>query len=294
MKYEVLYADTDEKVGKVVAACYRAFDRGEPVGFDTEFYNVDVGKQSCFARAKLHLCSIAVKRHPTTLAPRGYHVADAAVFTRAHLEALRGVLESDGTKVVHNLPVDAHTLKNEGIYLNGGVNTLAMARWAWPYRARGAGFTLDALGADFLGVGKTESFKELFQEEVVEYRSTFRNVRRCECGLDGCKKRSTTPGHSRIVERVETRHPRLTLQRVPLESVLPGHALWTRALNYAAQDAVLALGVYDLALREMQKEREVPWLSLSDAQILDSGVRTPPLHVPSRSSAPPPQLTIGA
>lgn len=277
MKYEVLHVETAAQAAKVVAACHRAFDRGEPIGFDTEFYGVDLGKQSCFARAKLHLFSIAVKRYPRVLAPRGFDVADAAVFTREYLPDLREILEGPGKKVVHNLPVDAHTLANEGVQLGGGINTLAMARWAWPSRARGAGFTLDALGRDFLGVGKTESFQELFQEEITEYRSTFRTVRLCECGEAGCRRRSTTQGHARIVDRIETRHPKVVIRPVPLQDVLPGHPLWERAVRYAAQDAVLALGVYDLAIREMQKERDVPWLN-ERSSVTDSsapGLTTP-------------------
>lgn len=299
LKYEVVYADTADKVSKVVAACRRAADRGEPIGFDTEFYGVDVGKQSCFSRARLHLCSVAVKRFPRVVAPRGYDVADAAVLTKENLRDLQEILEGDGAKVVHNLPVDAHTLANEGIKLNGGINTLAMARWAWPGRARGAGFTLDSLGSDLLGVGKTESFSELFQEEVIEYRSTFRTVRFCECQLprldeglqlEPCRKRSSTPGHSRIERRFETQHPKVVVKPVPLESVGPGHVLWERAVKYAAQDAVLALAVYDLALREMQIYREVPWLNEKSSNVSSSvpGLTTLSSGAYKRSAMPPP------
>lgn len=262
LNYKVMYAQTDAEIARVVAAANRAHGRGEPIGFDTEFYGVDIGKQSCFARSKLHLMSLAVKRHPHQLSPRGFQLADAAVFTRDALERseLRGLLEGPGVKAVHNLPVDAHTLANEGVILGGGVNTLAMARWAWPDRARGAGFTLDALGQDLVGAGKTESFRELFREEITEFRVTTRRERVCECGaVPKCGRHSTTPGHARILEVVETRHPRLVLRDIPLESVLPGHMLWQRTLNYAAQDAVLALAVYDLALQAMVTNREVPW-----------------------------------
>lgn len=257
---QVFYANTDAEITRVVEAANRSLDRGDALGYDSEFFGVDIGKQSCFARSQLHLCSLAVKRHPYQLAPRGYHVADAAVFSRRSLERPDFVklLENPGPKAVHNLPVDAHTLANAGITLGGGVNTLAMARWAWPERARGLGFTLDALGQDLVGAGKTEDFRELFRVEVTEYRVTTRREKVCECGQK-CGRRSTTPGHTRHEEVVETRHPKLVMRDIPLESVVPGHPLWPRAINYAAQDAWLALAVYDLATLAMQIKREIPW-----------------------------------
>lgn len=250
-----------DKVGatKVRDACLRAFDRGEPIGLDTEFYNVDIGKQSTPARARLHFLSVAVKRSPRVITPRGYDLADPAVLPASCLPYLQDVFSHPGLKAVHNLPVDAHTLENEGFRLNGGINTLALSRWAWPGRARGDGFTLDSLGSSILGVGKTEDFKTLFREEVEQLRSTFRREEVCECGTK-CGRRRTTPGHSRREEVVETVHSRLVWVPVPLETVVPGHALFQRALRYAAQDAVLALGVYDLAVLHVQKTiREYPW-----------------------------------
>lgn len=258
----ILYANNPDSIAKVVAACNRAFDRGEPIGLDTEFYGVEVGRESTVARARLHLLSVAVKRWPHQLSPRGYHVADAAVFTEEALRdrGLRQLLESPGEKCVHNLPVDAHTLQNAGVRLGGGINTLALARWAWPHRARGRGFTLDALGEDIVGFAKTEDFRELFSETVTEYRSTFRRVRACECGANPCKRRSSTPGHARIETMAETKHPKEVVRPVPLESVVPGHRLWNRAVAYSAADALLALAIFDLAYLEMRKEIEVPWL----------------------------------
>lgn len=256
----MFWANDRDTATKVRDICLRAFDRGEAIGLDTEFYNVDIGKQSTCARARLHFLSVAVKRNPRVVTPRGFDLADAAVLSAACLPWMQEVFAHPGLKAVHNLPVDAHTLENEGYTLNGGINTLAMARWAWPSRARGAGFTLDSLGQDLLGAGKTESFTDIFRETREEFRSTFRRVQVCECGCTACGRRRTTPGHARHEEVVETRHPRLVEYAVPLESVVPGHALFQRALAYSAQDSVLALGVYDLAMREMQTTvREYPW-----------------------------------
>jgi hypothetical protein len=261
MEYEILYAQSPEEIARVVGALVRARDRRDAVGFDTEFYGVDIGSQSCYGLARLHLISVAVKRFPHVLSPRGYMVADAAVLPATALPSLRSWLEDpEAIKVIHNAPVDIHTIANGGVTLRGGINSLSLARWAWPERARGEGFTLDSLGRDFLGVGKTEDFRELFQEDYVEMRSTWRKESRCECGASPCRRRQTTPGHCRVEEMVETVHERPAKRPVPLQSVGPGHILWERTLRYAAQDAVLALAVYDLAQNALKVEREVPWL----------------------------------
>jgi hypothetical protein len=256
------YAGTPERVAKVTAAIEAAFARGDTVGLDTEFYGLDIRKESTVARSKMHLMSVAVKRFPHVLHPKGYHVSDAAVLDASALSfpPFRALLSGRGSWAVHNLPVDAHTLHNAGIELEGAVNTLALARWAWPERARGAGFTLDSLGLDLVGAGKTIDFRELFSEVRTEYTVTSRKVKACECGTKGCRMRSTTPGHARIEGRVETRRPRLVTYPVPLESVVPGHPLWEKALDYAAQDAVLALAVYDLAIAASKRRKvNVPW-----------------------------------
>lgn len=254
------WAQTPEEAEKVARACLRSLDRGDAIGLDTEFYGTDVRKQSTFARARLHLLSVAVKRFPAVVLPRGNFLADPAVVTREALPYLRDVFSHAGPKAVHNLGVDQHTLANEGYELINGVNTLAMARWAYPHRARGSGFTLDSLGIDLLGAGKTTSFSELFSEEVTEFRSTWRKTEVCECGKRACGRRRTTEGHSRKEELVETVHERKVQRPVPLETVVHGHKLWDRAVEYSAVDAVLALGVYDLALNQMGRTtREYCW-----------------------------------
>jgi hypothetical protein len=265
---EVLYADTDAKISQVVAAALRASESGLGIGLDTEFYGVEVGKESTVARSRLHLLSIAVPRIPTQLHPRGYSVSDAAVFTREALlhPGLRDLLQNPNIKkAVHNLPVDAHTLENEGIALGGGINTLTLARYCWPERARGPGFTLDSLGIDLLGSGKLESFSDVFSEVITEYKIRTKRVTHCECGASSCRKRAITPGHRRLERIDETKIPKEVTREIPLESVLPGHPRWPRALAYSAQDAVLALAIYDLAQQILKTRKvEVPWLSESD------------------------------
>lgn len=223
------------------------------------------------AQTRCHFISCAVfrarkrgDRWEHEVSPRGVRVSDAVVFpgTAAQHPQLRAWLERDCIKAVHNLGVDAHTLQNEGVFLNGGVNTLALARWAWPARARMEGFTLDSLARDFLGVGKTEQYEELFTTEVTECKVRTRKVKLCECGERPTRghPRGSTPGHARFEGHEETRIPRQVKLEVPLREVVPGHALFDRAGRYAAQDAVLGLGIYELATREIERRKvDVPW-----------------------------------
>ncbi len=280
-----IYA-TEERWDSITAALLRSADRGDPAGLDTEFYgfrggqepagveSFDVRKASCAGgRTRVHVWSVAIKRWPHTLHPRGYYLSDAAVLPAAALEhpGLRGWLESPAQKVVHNLSVDDHSLFNHGIQLNGAINTLSLARWVWPHRARGAGYALDTLGVDLLGAGKTEDYSQLFSEEVEEtVRVKETRTKHCSCGVEKCRKRKpeefTEPDGEFWVrqhrkEEVVTQEPvlRMVKRDIPLESVIPGHPRWERAVAYAAKDAVLALGVFDRAQREMQQEVPWPW-----------------------------------
>ncbi len=259
-KPETFYADTPDKIAKVVAAI-RAVDS---VGLDTEFTGVNVGEQSCAARARIHIWSVGVPYPDNRITPRGNRLTRGAVFPASALShpELRDWLEdATAVKVVHNLPVDAHAMRCAGVFLNGAVNSLSLARWAWPERARGAGFTLDALGRDLLGAGKLSSFKEIFTRMETEYTIRTRRITYCECGATPCRKRATTPGHRRLERLEETRIPKEVVVDIPLDSVVPGHEKWQEALDYAAQDAVLAHGVYDLALRHMARRTvDAPWL----------------------------------
>lgn len=271
-EYGILYCDTDDKITRVVSALNRAADRGEPSGLDTEFYGVDLRQHSTVASSRLHLISAAVTRFPAEVHPRGYPIADAAVFPASAIDhrGLRAWMESTALKAVHNLPVDAHTLGNAKVWLNGGINTLALARWTWPGRARNyagsapEGFTLDALGQDLLGFGKSESFDELFSEDVTEYTVKSRKVRVCSCGepvLGPGHPRQSKTEHIKSFVVAEQRTEKRVRRPIPLADVVPGHPLWTRALRYSAQDAVIALAVYFLALRENNRRKvDVPWL----------------------------------
>lgn len=265
MDYELTYAHTVEE-GAALANTLRGLaDRSGRLhaGFDTEFYGVELGKHSTLARAKVHFASLAWEQGGERLHPRGFTVPRAAVVSAEVVrfcQEFRGLFQDPRTIwYAHNAPVDAHVFHNEGIEIANVRNTLTMARWCWPGRARnaygGGGFGLDALAKDVLGEGKLESFTELFSETVEEW--TTKVVRRCSCGVPGCRKRSL--GHERYDE--EEREPKLVQRPVPLETVVPGHWLFERALRYAAQDAVLAYGLKQMIERNMRQQiREVPWL----------------------------------
>lgn len=264
------YAGRDRWDG-VANALLRQAERGRAAGLDSEFYNVEIRSQSCVARSRLHLWSVAVHRWPLQLQPRGYYSADAAVLTADALEhrGLRQWLESAAPKAVHNLAVDAHTFHNAGVTVGGTFNTLARARFVWPERARGAGFDLDGLGADVLGIGKTEPgwvsedwwkkhgrpldpavFVRIDQEKILKRVKSLM----CSCGVEKCRKRK---GHERPV--IEKEEVKLHFNVIPLEEVVPGHERWERAVAYAARDALVALWLNDRMEREMSKGVPFPW-----------------------------------
>ena len=258
------YVSTGQGIEQLIARLAESTERGEAVGLDTEFSGVALGTFSACTRAKLHVLSLAVKVFPYQLSPRGYQLSDAYVLRADDLWIVKPWLESEAPKAVHNLAVDVHSLQSVGVSLHGGINTLTMARFAWPERARGAGYTLDALGMDLLGTGKTETFGEIFQSEVTETRPVIKTrvVKSCACGEVGCKKRTPLDVHAKLCTTEESVKyiTKVLKVGIPLESVLPGHELWPRLVNYAAQDAVLALGVYDLARAQMNKTRRyLPW-----------------------------------
>lgn len=264
---KVFYADTAAKVDKVVAACIRfqASHPDSPVGLDTEFTGVEIGRESTVARSKLAFLSLAVPRLPLEITPRGYHRADAAVVPGGIVresDALSRYLAGPYRKAVHNLPVDAHTISNlpGGITLGGGVNTLDLARFAWPERARGAGFTLDALGTDFLGEGKSEAFSDLFSETRTETTYKTKSITRCECGAVPCRKRTTTPGHARIQHLQPVTKEKVVEYEVPVDYYPPDHPKFPRVLAYSARDALLALWIYEVAMFTLARTtREMPW-----------------------------------
>lgn len=237
-------------------------NRTWPVGLDTEFYGCDITTESPVGRSVCHVFSVAAPTGP--LLPRGHHGACSWVLPGSLLThpTVRAWLESPAhVKPVHNQPADAHTIRNHGVRLRGGVNTLELARFVYPARATGTrrGFSLDALGTDLVGTGKTEDFDDLLGYDAEELRAVWRKKKRCECGALSCLKRSE--GHKEKTEElVEVVTPFKVRRHIHLPDLTPEHPLWNRYLNYAAWDAVLALAIYEVMMREAQRERPYPWV----------------------------------
>lgn len=229
------------------------------VGLDTEFYGCDITKESPVGRSVCHVFSVATPSGP--LLPRGFHEATSYVFAGELLSygpVARWLSDPGRTKCVHNQPVDAHTIRNAGVVLRGAQNTLAMARFWWPHRAKFEGFDLDSLGKDYCGAGKTESFDGLLGYNATEEYPVEVERRVCHCGATGCRKRKGDHFPVGTVLETALRH-RKVRRHLELTELHPGHELWARYLAYAAWDAVLALWIYEVMLREGEKERPFPW-----------------------------------
>jgi hypothetical protein len=250
-RYICTEGDTDDAVAEIGAYPY--------CGLDTEFEGVDIGHESCVGKAHLHVLSVAIPSGH--LLPRGYHQAESFVFAKECLSfaSLKEWLEDDTrAKAVHNQPVDAHSIRNCGVQLRGGRNTLAMARWWWPERAKREGFDLDSLGRDFCGAGKTEDFDDLLGYDYTEVRQHEVTKQRCACGVLGCRKR-LPPHDVKTPELVVCDYNAKVRRYISLSTLNPGHPLWQRYLAYAAWDAVLALWLYELMMRDGARERPYPW-----------------------------------
>lgn len=255
-----IWVDNERDANEAIAEIRRY-----PVaGVDTEFYGVDVRTESTVGRSICHVFSVATPSGP--LLPRGFNEASSWVFGANCLAfgSVKDWLEDPRfVKPLHNQPVDHHTFRNHGVSLRGAVNTLAMARWWWPQRAKYEGFDLDTLGKDFCGAGKTESFDELLGYDDTEYRPRAVWKKRCACGQLSCTKKKTgkdgVAHDTKTPEEVVVDQPFKVRRHTPLTDLSPAHPLWARYLAYAAWDAVLALWLYQLMLREGVRERIYPW-----------------------------------
>jgi DNA polymerase I-like protein with 3'-5' exonuclease and polymerase domains len=241
------YLTTTEEWDKLV----RAIERRGVMGLDTEFYNVDIKKQSTVLRAKIHVWSVAIRSD--TFDARGYTKAVGFVLPVAALEhsGIRRVLESRKIlKAVHNQPVDSHALHNHGIQLRGALNTLNLARWVWPEMNKVPGYTLKSLMTTKLGREPICTFKQLvsytYYEPVEKWKQVKRNV--YSCGRDSCRKRNC---HSKsvLLEKVPYIREYKRKSEYPLETIVPGHTRFSLLVNYAAEDAIAALELLELALR---------------------------------------------
>lgn len=228
-----------------------------PTGLDSEFSGVDFkAGQSCPGRAKIHVWSLAVPSGEYN--PRGYNEATGVTLPSFAINFFRPYLEDESiVKYAHNSPVDVHAFWNSGVDVVGIVNTLGLARWVFPTRLSQS---LDSLATDHLGHGKIISYKDLTSEPgLVEVE---RQVKYCSCGTDGCRKRKSTAtqGHEKLF-RTETEVIEKGTVHIPLETIVPGHRRWNLLVEYAGQDAVMALEEADYLIREAKKrDVNVPWL----------------------------------
>jgi hypothetical protein len=250
-----VYAGTEADWDRVAARLFRAAEAGEPIGLDSEFFGLDVTKESCAGgRARIHVWSVAV--FTGKLSPRGHRRAAGVTLPAAALEhpGLVTLLEDPGlVKAVHNLPVDHHALATSGVRLGGGVNTLSIARWVWPGRAAdGSGFGLKSLMRPILGRTPIGDFRDVLSLPATTWE--MENKKR----VRGLWRKEWPDGSITWMRE----HP---LQEVHPEREGPGfvwraHPLWDRLVPYAAEDAECALELLDAAERAARRDyREVPW-----------------------------------
>jgi hypothetical protein len=259
------YAASLENWDWVAGRLREARENGEAVGLDTEFYGVDITKFSPAGGAvRVHVWSLAFLRK--NVGPRGWRQAVGCTLPADalyHRPIVQELEDPRLLKAVHNLPVDYHSIKAHGVSLQGGLNTLSLARWVWPERKNsGEGFGLKDM-MPLLGRKPLGDFSDLLSEPNVIESEKSRKVRACECGAKPCKRRGK--GHVRRddvevykVYRTPANKPR---RQVPLEVIVPGHWLWPVLVPYAAEDAEAALDLLTLAKHKGKYLlREVPWL----------------------------------
>jgi hypothetical protein len=163
-------------------------------------------------------------------------------------------------KAVHNQPVDDHAIHNHGVDLKGCINTLGLSRWVWPELVTSGGFGLKNLMFVKLRRDPICEFNDVVNDERQVLVSRWKKVCRtvCACGVEGCRKRKAELGpigtdslishdKRRTEEDVEVVREKLERFQHPLESIVPGHPRWELLVRYAAEDAVAALEVLELA-----------------------------------------------
>lgn len=239
------------------------------LGLDSEFEGVDFSEgDSCVNKANITVWSLGILSNE--IHPRGYRKAKGCVLPRSALEhrGLRKILtDSARIKAAHNSNVDVHAFNNAGVDVLGVVNTLSLARWMVPGEIQ---YNLNALGEKYLGVGKTEEYKDIFRTpniiEVVKQKKS----KVCSCGVPGCRKRKDTYSselddfivHTKteqIEETVELKEKGFTLiTQTEILAKGPGHPLFDRFIAYAQRDATLAASLYDYLVR-LKTETEIPW-----------------------------------
>lgn len=253
-----------DTAGGATLACAE-IARHPVVGYDSEFYGVDLSHESCVGRAVVDVFSFAVPSG--ALNALGFHEPRSWVFDAPLLlhPDVRTILENPGqVKAIHNMPVDAHAAANVGVHIRGGVNTLDMARWIYPERAnliRG-NFDLNSLCEWRVGRGKTEDFADFLMYDALEPVTEEVVKNYCQgCHSFDCRKKKEPHDWKMPMPTVVTRQKKVR-RAVHLPDVRPGGpyaGLFDRYVRYAAVDAELALIIYEMMLRDGRKERRYPW-----------------------------------
>jgi hypothetical protein len=250
---------------KIVDWVKLAAERGDPVGFDTEFYGADLRTESPVGRVHVHVWSLALLGG--TVTPRGNRRAMGFTLPEEalHHPHVRGMLEDpDITKVAHNSPVDAHSAGNSGVVLRGLINSLSLGRWMLPARKDGPGFGLKSM-MELVGRTPFAEYKTLMAEEWLKETAHTRTRKVCSCGVPKCLKRK---GHTKTIEEWVEYTGEIKSREVHLADVVPGHALWDRLRIYAAEDAEAAVELWE-KLRLLGRRRTIhnPFFKETDAQV---------------------------
>ena len=231
------YADDEATVAKILAACRRA----GVCGLDTETYGHDISVSTAPHRATIHVWSLAVltgERHP-----RGHRVASGFTLSRRALDWAADFLADPGVlKIGWNLPHDLHAIENTGLALRGGRDGLPRCRVHCPHLPRHG---LKTVGPAL--VGRTLSkYEDVVTQDVTEYVDGRGCI--CQGAVEGAvwdRPRCPSQGRNKAHRSIPVLRPIVRRREQPLESIVPGHPLWTGLGAYAAEDAVTALECWD-------------------------------------------------
>lgn len=251
-----------EKPGVLTSAAelYRLLREYKPteLDLDTEFAgwrdeawdrDFDIDEESCYLRVKAYLISLAFGGCP-----------DGIVFepTPEHLKILIAYIAKFKPIIyAHNAGVDVHALHGVGVDLTGVrvIDTQQAARWFFPSFMKdddnqtNVGHGLDGMYRFFYPAddAKLVSYKEVFQGEahcfwrLIECRP--KEIVVCECRAPKCRKRSTTPGHSKDLEHIYVdvalkKSHTFKFTITPAELKL-NQAAWLAWVDYARRDSAM-------------------------------------------------------
>lgn len=250
------YADSPAAWDKVARVCRKA----GRVGFDTETFGHDIEDTSAPHRARVHVWSLAVRIDK--MHPRGFRRTKGVMLPAAALEypALVDLLEDPSViKLAHNLPHDQHSVRNHGIRLGGGIDTLPRARLVLTDEVS---HSLKPLMERKLG-RTVITFKDVVGEMYDRAVAVKQREKGCVCGATPCRRRG--PQHVRVKwTRFRVKYVP-TYREIPLQEIVPGHYRFPLLTKYSIQDAEGVLELDDLLDRAevwaMKKRGDVvvPW-----------------------------------